>query len=180
MSNSSIVKLGSLGTSYRKLEGVVAEKDGMVTVEHKLPGMVKTKTSSFPSNTLPAYMVGTPGFVLAPSNEPIAQVVGKMSVGKEGRLIVATEAGKVVINQIAGISISTDEVEADSREARQAERASKIKAKLPRSQRAEKTSSKKSSRSSKEAAAPSKKSTDKSKARTEAVVKSKKKKNRDK
>lgn len=167
--STSIVKLGSQGKTFRRLDGIVTEKDGLVTVEYKVAGQVKTKTSSFPSNTVAAYQTGTPGFVVAPSTDPITSVVGKVVSSKEGRLVVSTEAGKVVINQVDGVSVAMDEVEADSVEARRAERASKVRVKLPRG------SAKKASKSSSKA---EKKSSSKSKdkgARTEVVKKKKKK-----
>lgn len=185
--SASIVKFGTQGKSFRRLDGIVTEKNGLVTVEYKPQGMVKSKTASFPSNSVAAYQTGTPGFVIAPSTDPITQVVGKVS-SKNGNLTVSTDAGTVIINQIDGVSISMDEVEADSREARMAERASKVRVKLPRAARAEagkasskkakadKTEKKASAKSDKvKSSAKADKGKSKDKSRTEVV---KKKKNR--
>jgi len=163
----------------RRLDGIVTEKSGLVTIEYKEKGMVKTKTSTYPAGDV-TYMTGSPGFVIDMSSAPITQFVGEMKM-KDGRMTVVTEAGTVVVNKLPGLALEISQVDAESREARVAERVGKVRVKLPRAAKAtaEKTSKKaKASKGKAEEAPAKKKKTDKSASRTEATLVKKKKKSR--
>ena len=125
----------------RRLDGIVTEEKGLVRIEYKPPGMVKTKVESFPADTTLAYMVGEPGFVVVSSGEPITAFVGKLSI-KNDQMTVTNDAGTIVLNRQPWANVQLTEVEEGSREARAAERAGKVKVKLPRSARAGKTKTK--------------------------------------
>lgn len=127
----------------RIVGNVSKSKDGTVSIEYKKPGMVKTSTNIYGENdsNLVSYMVGEAGFVVAMVNDPVAVVVGTM-ISKEGRTIVETEAGKVVINRSAAVSVNFAAVDEDSREAKMAARASKVKGVKIKKDKSEKKSKK--------------------------------------
>lgn len=113
----------------RRLDGVVTEDKGNISIEYKEKGQVKPKTKVYAASDLIAYMVGTPGFIIDRSADPISVVVGSPS--SKG---LKTEGGTVILNPNSyalGAVISRQEVEDDSREARSAERAGKVKVKIP-------------------------------------------------
>ena len=146
----TVTKVSATSAVPKRFDGIVTEKGETITVEYKPPGQVKTAVASFHMDEC-IYMVGEPGFVIAMTMDPITQFVGKATT-KDGITSVKTEAGEVIIPRLAGMLLSMSNVEADSREARLAERASKVRVKLPRSKRdtSEKSSkSKKSSRDDK-------------------------------
>lgn len=117
---ATILTISPSSVIPRRLDGIVtATKSGDVTIEFREKGMVKTKTKSYSAAELIGYEVGEPGFVIERSADPITTVV----VSK-----------KFVLNDQAallGAVISRTIVEDDSREAKVAERASKVKVKLP-------------------------------------------------
>lgn len=139
----------------RRLDGVVTSSKDNVSIEYKEKGQVKTKTKVYPAADLIAYMVGSPGFVVERSAEPITVVVGTASSSG-----IKTEAGTVIINPAAnllGAVISRQEVDDDSREARAAERAGKVKVKIPVAKSSRDVAMKKRRRNTEEAPAKKKK-----------------------
>lgn len=129
MSNVILSISGNSAQPHR-LEGNVTSKDGFITIEYKEKGMVKTKTQKFAADDLAAYMVGEAGFVVALLNEPVAKAVGTLATTKGGATAIKTEAGTVIVNKVAGVITKLEEVDADSKEARAAERAAKVKVKV--------------------------------------------------
>ena len=154
-----ILSITSVSAQPQRLEGnVTSDKDGFVTIEYKEKGMVKTKTQKFAASDLAAYMTGEAGFVVALLNEPVAKAVGTLTTLKSGATAVKTEAGTVIINKVAGVISKLEEVDADSKEARAAERASKVKVRGARASAAKASgksekSAKKPSREERRAAA---------------------------
>lgn len=166
MSNVVAAISANQSIPQRIVGNVTKSKDGTITIEYKKPGMVKTSTSIYAEtdSNLVAYMAGEAGFVVAMVNDPVAVVVGNMIV-KDGRTIVETEAGKVVIHQTAGVSTSYAAVDEDSKEAKLAARASKVKGVKIKKDKSEKKSKKDKSekKSKKDRSEKSEKSEKKSK-----------------
>lgn len=116
----------SVPIPQRIVGNVSASKDGSVTIEYREPGMVKTSVKRFLMDDVVAYMEGEAGFVIALSSEPLTKMVGDMTI-KDNKVIINSEAGKVVINRIAGATVVYNEVEDNSREAKVAARVAKVK-----------------------------------------------------
>ena len=142
----SVVTVSAVSATPKRYDGIVKVKGEQVTVEYKKPGQVKSATASFSVDDC-IYKAGSPGFVIAMTLEPITTFVGKASM-KNGLTTIATEDGEVVVNKLPGAHISLTQVEEDSREARAAERAGRVRVKLPGARRAKAQEDTKSSRSS--------------------------------
>ncbi len=140
----------------RRLDGVVTEdKSGSILIEYKEKGQVKSKTKVYDKGDLIAYMLGSPGFIVDRSSDPITTIVGEHS--SKG---IKTEGGLVVLNpntHTLGAVIARTEVDGDSREARAAERAGKVKVKVPVAREAKKPRASDARKSSRDEAVPKKK-----------------------
>ena len=176
MSNFVVAAIAAVSLIPQRLVGNVTEsKDGTVTIDFKEPGMVKTTTRSFAATDLVAYMAGETGFVIAMVNDPVAKFTGEHSV-KNGATTIKTENGVVHVNSNPGAYMTLTVVDEDSKEAKAAARAGKIKvrgagrkakaekpergskkkAKLSKAERLEKRGKKKSKKSADDAPAPKK------------------------
>ena len=160
-----VVGIGSSAPSPVRLVGnVTKSKDGSVSIAYKEPGMVRETNKSFLTSEVVAYRAGEAGFVVAMLNEPVTKVVGEMTI-KDGVRHVKTEEGTVVLNSVPGVSYDVKEVEADSKEARAAERAGKVKVRG-----ASRRAAAPAAKSSKTAAAPAKTSGKSSRAERRAAA----------
>ena len=115
-----------------RLEGAVQmAKSGLLSVTYKQKGMVKTKNQMFDPASVVAYLEDdSAGFAIVLTNEPIAQFFGKIKASNSGHT-VETEAGTVYLNSgIVGTLVTLSEADEDSREARMAARAAKVKSKV--------------------------------------------------
>lgn len=142
----SVVTVSSTSATPKRYDGIVKVKGEQVTVEYKKPGQVKSATASFSVDDC-IYKAGSPGFVIAMTLEPVTTFVGKASM-KDGITTISTEDGDVIVTKLPGAHISMTQVEEDSREARAAERAGKVRVKLPGARRAKEEASSKSSKKS--------------------------------
>jgi hypothetical protein len=122
-----VVSITNSAAIPTRLEGhVVTKKDGSVNIAYKEKGQIKESNRSFLASEIVGSLAGEAGYVIALLNEPVAKVVGELSI-KDGVRHVKTDTGTVVLNAVPGILYDVKEVEADSKEARAAERASKVK-----------------------------------------------------
>lgn len=143
----SVVTVSATSATPKRYDGIVKVKGEQVTVEYKKPGQVKSAMASFSVDDC-IYKAGSPGFVISMTLEPITTFVGKASM-KDGVTTVSTEDGDVIVTKLPGAHVTFTQVEEDSREARAAERAGKVRVKLPGARRAkEEASSAKSSKKS--------------------------------
>lgn len=163
MSRTVIASVIANGLVARQFAGNVAKlKDGTVSVEYKEPGQIKTSKKVFQADKV-IYREGDgTGFVIAPSNAALVTFVGTLSVGKDGSTVVETADGPVVVNSLDGSQIVYSEAEEDSREARAAERAGRVKTRVrsaaeKSSRGTSSTRKKKRARDDAEAEAPRKK-----------------------
>lgn len=141
-----IASIAAAALAPTRLEGNVSvdKKDGRVTISYKEKGLVKEKNKTFLASDLVAYKAGEAGFVVAMLNEPVSKTVGELIV-KDGVQYIKTEDGTVVLNRFPGVLINVSEVDGDSKEARAAERAGKVKVRGAARRSREETSSKKTS-----------------------------------
>lgn len=148
MSRNVIASVIANGLVARQMVGNVSKtKDGMVSVEYKEPGQIKTSKKVFQADKV-IYRVGEgTGFVIAPSNAPLATFVGTLGTDKNGATTVESAEGTVVVNAFDGAQIVYAEADEDSKEARAAERAGKVKSKVRSSADKEEKSAKKSKKS---------------------------------
>ena len=127
MSNFVVAEVAATALAPQRLMGAVTEsKDGTVTIEFKMPGMVKTTQRTFQAAELVAYMTGAAGFVIAMTNDPVAKFSGQL-INKNGQTYVKSEAGVVKVNSVPGAFVKMTNVEEGSKEARAADRAAKVK-----------------------------------------------------
>lgn len=113
-----------------RLEGNVSEKNGVVRIVYKVKGQVKLKTKILATNdpNLIAHMTGETGFAIVMTNAPIAQFFGDVTPSNEGIVIKTPDGEKVYFNSAAaGAVVDLEEADEDSREARMALRAAKVK-----------------------------------------------------
>lgn len=127
---TTVVKISPLSAIPSRIEGIVTvektKSGNTVTVVYRKPGQVKTDTLVFDADELIAYMPGTPGFVIARSNEPITIFAGDATSSGN----IKTEDGVIVINKVDYALITRVEVSEDSREAKVAIRAGKVRVKV--------------------------------------------------
>lgn len=167
MSRTVILQVVANNLVARQMVGNVtrSSKDGTVTVEYKEPGQVKTTKKVFQADSV-LYRLGEgTGFVIAETNTPLVTFVGKLSTNKAGEAIVETADGDVVINRLVGSQTIYNEVAEDSKEARAAERAGKVKSRVKATSEKGDRKSKKKKRSRDEDDAPAKKKKKKKKSR---------------
>lgn len=128
----------------QRIVGHVSKKDNVITIEYKKPGMVKTSKAVFTEDdtALLGWMTGEAGFVIALVNDPVAVVFGTMST-KNGRTLVESEAGKVVLKSSPAVLTTFAEADENSKEARLAARASKVKGVKIKKDKGDKKKSKK-------------------------------------
>jgi len=157
MSKTVVASIAAVALTPQRLVGHVSESDGMVTIEYKEPGMVKSTTRTYKADELPAYLTGEAGFVIALSNDPIAKFVGTLATTKKGRQVVKTEGGLVVVNSNPSVHMTLTEVDESSKEAKAAARASKVKVRGVKSSAKGEKKSKKGKKSKDGAPAPKKK-----------------------
>lgn len=148
----------------RLVGSVSASKNGTVSIDYKEPGMVKATNKVFLSSEVLAYMEGDAGFVVAMMNDPVTKMVGEMTI-KDDKVILESEAGRIVVNKVNGASVTYTEVAEDSKEAKAAARAAKVKGvKIKKEKKGKKSKKDKSEKGDK----------------SEKKSKKKKKKNKDK
>jgi len=110
----------------RLVGAVTKSKAGSVSITYAEPGQVKKTTKSFLPNEIVAALAGEAGYVIAMLNTPITKIVGEQVI-KDGVRFIKTDGGNVQLNQLPGVTFDVKEVEADSKEARAAERAGRVK-----------------------------------------------------
>ncbi len=113
-------------TPTRLVGNVTKSKDGTINIEYAEPGQVKKTNKSFLASEVVGALAGEAGYVIAMLNAPVTKITGER-ITKDGTRYVKTENGTVALNNMPGVSYDVKEVEADSKEARAAERASKVK-----------------------------------------------------
>ena len=148
MANVVVSILAAAAIPTRLVGGVTKQKDGSISIEYSEPGQVKKVTRSFLPSEVVGFLSGDAGYVIAMLNSPITKVVGELVV-KDGVRIVKTDAGNVALNQLPGVVFDVKEVEADSKEARAAERASRFKVRGAKRAEESKESSKSEKREAK-------------------------------
>lgn len=147
-----VVSIASIAAIPTRIVGsVIKNKDGSFAITYSEPGQVKKITKSFLATEVVGALAGEAGYVIAMTTTPIAKVVGELVI-KDGIRYVKTENGTVQLNNIPGVAYDVKEVDADSKEARAAERASKVKVRGVRKTAEAASSAKKSSKAERRAA----------------------------
>lgn len=117
-----------------RLEGrVELTKGGMLSITYKQKGMVKTNSLVIHPSEAVAYMEDeSAGFAIVLNNEPIAQFFGTLKSTNEGGAKIETPEGQTIYvnGGIPGVLNNMSIADEDSREARQALRAAKVKSKV--------------------------------------------------
>lgn len=114
--------------SPQRIVGSVTKdsKTGFVHVDYKEPGKIKATTLAFDPSDLIAHKTGPAGYVVAMTTNPVATLVGEL-VTKGDKTYLKTADGNVELSKMPGVNIEYLPVDAESREARQAEKAAAVK-----------------------------------------------------